>query len=83
VLERYGNAAVAETPDESLLLGQTEAYVEYDASGTLAPLYNLCRMRCLCRRHGCELLHACSHCSQICWSLLQRKMWDTVRLITH
>lgn len=35
VLERYGNAAVADTPDESLLLGQTEAYVEYDASGAL------------------------------------------------
>lgn len=33
VLERYGNAAAAEAPDESLLLGQTEAYVEYDASG--------------------------------------------------
>jgi hypothetical protein len=33
VLERYGNAAADEAPDESLLLGQTEAYVEYDASG--------------------------------------------------
>ena len=33
VVERYGNAAAAEAPDESLLLGQTETYVEYDASG--------------------------------------------------
>ncbi len=34
VVERYGNAASSDTPDEALLLGQTEAYVEYDASGT-------------------------------------------------
>lgn len=33
VVQRYGNAASADAPDEALLLGQTEAYVEYDASG--------------------------------------------------
>ena len=35
VVERYGNAAAADKPDEALLLGQTESYVEYDASGVL------------------------------------------------
>lgn len=34
VMETYGNAAEA-APDEALLLGQTERYVEYDASGRL------------------------------------------------
>lgn len=33
VSERYGNAAAADKPDDELLLGQTEAYREYDASG--------------------------------------------------
>jgi len=32
--EKYGNAA-AEKPDEALLLGQTEKYVEYDRAGRL------------------------------------------------
>lgn len=33
VVQRYGNAASGDAPDEALLLGQTEVYVEYDASG--------------------------------------------------
>ena len=35
VLQRYGNAAAAEPLDRSLLLGATEAYAEYDATGRL------------------------------------------------
>jgi pre-mRNA-processing factor SLU7 len=35
VLERYGNAASADAPPDGLLLGQSEAYAEYDASGRL------------------------------------------------
>ena len=35
VLERYGNAASAEAAPEGLLLGQSEAYAEYDAAGRL------------------------------------------------
>jgi len=35
VLARYGNAASAEAPHEGLLLGQSEAYAEYDAAGRL------------------------------------------------
>jgi hypothetical protein len=52
VLERYGNAAVADTPDESLLLGQTEAYVEYDASGTLPLLVIFCMLESPCSWHS-------------------------------
>lgn len=33
VLSKYGSAASAAPPDEALLLGQTEAYVEYDRTG--------------------------------------------------
>ncbi len=35
VLERYGNAAAPDAPHEGLLLGQSEAYAEYDATGRL------------------------------------------------
>ena len=35
VLDRYGNAAAAEPLDRSLLLGATESYAEYDATGRL------------------------------------------------
>jgi pre-mRNA-processing factor SLU7 len=35
VLDRYGNAAAADAPPEGLLLGQSEAYAEYDAAGRL------------------------------------------------
>lgn len=41
VSERYGNAAAADKPDDELLLGQTEAYREYDASGGQLLLYLL------------------------------------------
>lgn len=33
VSEKYGNAASADKPEDELLLGQTEVYREYDASG--------------------------------------------------
>mmetsp|Transcript_20079 Transcript_20079/g.60665 ORF Transcript_20079/g.60665 Transcript_20079/m.60665 type:complete len:566 (-) Transcript_20079:656-2353(-) len=35
VSEKYGNAASADKPEDELLLGQTEVYREYDASGRL------------------------------------------------
>jgi pre-mRNA-processing factor SLU7 len=35
VLDRYGDAAAADPPPEGLLLGQSEAYAEYDAAGRL------------------------------------------------
>ena len=35
VLERYGNAAAGDPPPMGLLLGQSESYAEYDASGRL------------------------------------------------
>ena len=35
VSEKYGNAATADRPEEELLLGQTEVYREYDASGAV------------------------------------------------
>ena len=50
VSEKYGNAASAEKPEDELLLGQTEVYREYDASGaprTLPPSPS--HATCCCR----------------------------------